>query len=329
MYCENCGNWIPDDSKFCDQCGAPVNKYAEAPQEDSSNYEQPGEPVRRPTGRQPGEPVHRPEQKTKKKSPFGFLLKLVAIAAVIFILVFVVWPIILEMRTTTPPIDPPGETAGNVQQGGTQAGTAGSTSEGDTTAIPPGGVMQGAASLGMTDEEKQAAQNAVSGSNGQTAGYDGSERPDVDDFLWYTEGDYGLDNDKGNNWSMIPDDAVILTDPAELEGTWKSLVVYESAETYETTSYQYFNTTLDYDAGDVTVTFDWYNRYYFADDSWEDQQNDSDYVCTGTWTEQGIATDDATEFTVTLFYTLGGKQYALGAVKTSSGRREQLALVRP
>lgn len=30
-YCQNCGNWLTDDSRFCDKCGTPQNNPPQAP----------------------------------------------------------------------------------------------------------------------------------------------------------------------------------------------------------------------------------------------------------------------------------------------------------
>lgn len=332
MYCENCGAQLPDDAKFCDKCGAPVSGQGSG------------------GGSRNG---------SSGKSPLKGFLKIIIGAAVVCALLFGLFVFWIKTHTNVPTLDPVepqnstvtivGQSGGSatatptaaaaptatpttgsstVWQVGDGTQTGGNTQPAQTTpaaeTTPPGGVMQGAASVGMTDEEKAA---AAAGSQAAPS-YSADGLPTGADFEWYTGGNYGLNDHTGNNWVTIPDEAVMLTDPNVLKGTWKSLVVYES-EDHEPTSYQFFTTTLDYDSGNVTVTYDWHSHYYLSSGNNVDEQDKEDYVCTGTWTEMGIDTSDRSDLIITAFYELNGKQYALGSVHTSSDRRAQLALVRP
>ncbi|MCR5295050.1 MAG: zinc ribbon domain-containing protein [Lachnospiraceae bacterium] len=362
MYCEKCGARIPDDSKFCEHCGSPVNPAPRSERDDSPK-------------RQPASAYSAGSR--KEKPLIVKVLKFLLGAAVVCALLFGAFLFFVHMLYRTPP-EPPlyfnesgssasdaesgsasdesaagslaessvsvsqgltsereaeesGTAAASVSdaQGGAASESSGGDAQGTSAGIPPGGVMHGAASLGMTEEEIRKAEAEYEGQTGTTPSPDSAGLPEEADFLWYLQGNYGLDTRQGNNWSVIPDEALMLSDPSALAGDWKTLVLYEDAETYEPTSCQFFNSNLAYDAGRVTVTFKWYKRYYFASGELVDEQDKADYVCSGSWNEQGLAAEDKCGLIVTAFYELDGRQYALGSVESGSGRRCQLAMVRP
>lgn len=78
MFCNNCGNQIPDGSKFCASCGAPAQ--AAAPQTEVQQPEpQQAQPVY--TAPQQTEPVYAaPQQPQKKKAPI-WLAAVIGLAA--------------------------------------------------------------------------------------------------------------------------------------------------------------------------------------------------------------------------------------------------------
>ena len=39
MYCESCGEQIPDDSNFCESCGSPVKEVADKVVKEQINIE--------------------------------------------------------------------------------------------------------------------------------------------------------------------------------------------------------------------------------------------------------------------------------------------------
>lgn len=81
MFCPNCGNQLPDNAKFCVNCGTSVNIITESAEPDSSPYVPPyEEPYEAPY-----EPAV-PEYKPKKKLPLAIIL--IAAAALIAVLVF-------------------------------------------------------------------------------------------------------------------------------------------------------------------------------------------------------------------------------------------------
>ena len=77
MFCSHCGSQLPDNTKFCSNCGAPVlatNNPAPQPQQPVN--QQPRQTVNQSPNQQP----QQPQQTPKKKSNF-FLILIIALGA--------------------------------------------------------------------------------------------------------------------------------------------------------------------------------------------------------------------------------------------------------
>ncbi len=146
-----------------------------------------------------------------------------------------------------------------------------------------------------------------------------SERPDLGDFLWYLEGVY---------YDGIPDNAAYINEFSNLTGGWKAVFYYDPEFTVDAFGYDFMNIVIDGSAENTSVTLDWY-LYYGDSEEW-DKTDLNDSVLTGTYGADGItAGSPGFMIYITDFYSLNGKQYAVGYLNLQSGEPSFVALVRP
>jgi hypothetical protein len=148
-----------------------------------------------------------------------------------------------------------------------------------------------------------------------------SERPGTEDFLWYTEGVY---------YDGLPEGVEPITDFNALAGSWKAFFWYDPDNTVNSYALEFLNISIAGEATAVTLTLDWYKM--FAGDSYEenDYTSNEDSVLSGTYAEGGITAGEP-GYTMHIygFYTLYGKQYAIGSLELESGEPTFVAMVRP
>ena len=146
------------------------------------------------------------------------------------------------------------------------------------------------------------------------------ERPDLEDFLWYTE-DVVYDG--------VPSDATILDNLEFLTGSWKALIIYAPNNEYEASAMEFLNIALAGSLESLSLTLDWYQIFWANEGESFDETDMEDSVFNGKWENGGLWASGAGTILLTQFYEQNGKQYAVGKMDTPDGIPALLALVRP
>lgn len=146
------------------------------------------------------------------------------------------------------------------------------------------------------------------------------ERPDLEDFLWYTE-DVVYDG--------VPSDATILDNLEFLTGSWKALIIYAPNNEYEASAMEFLNIALAGTAESLSLTLDWYQIFWANEGESFDESDMEDSVFLGKWETGGLWASGAGTIRLTQFYEQSGKQYAIGTMDTPDGIPALVALVRP
>lgn len=146
------------------------------------------------------------------------------------------------------------------------------------------------------------------------------ERPDLEDFLWYTE-DVVYDG--------VPSDANIIDNIDPLTGSWKALIIYDPNNEYDAGAMEFLNVALAGTAESLSLTLDWYQIFWANDGESLDESDMEDTVFSGKWESGGLWASGAGTIRLTQFYEQNGKQYAVGTMDTPDGIPALVALVRP
>lgn len=148
--------------------------------------------------------------------------------------------------------------------------------------------------------------------------YSTEERPDLEDFLWYTQGVY---------YDGVPANAVQIEDFTDITGGWKGLIFFDPENQQEMWGMKLVNVTIS-GSKDLSLTLDWYMAYYSDEGLSTDETEFEDMVFNGSWDGGLVATDQATIY-FPQFYELNEKQYAIGHMDTLNDIPAYMALVRP
>ena len=146
------------------------------------------------------------------------------------------------------------------------------------------------------------------------------ERPDSEDFLWYTE-DVVYDG--------VPSDANIIDNIDPLTGSWKALIIYDPNNEYDAGAMEFLNVALAGTAESLSLTLDSYQIFWANEGESFDETDMEDSVFLGKWEKGGLWASGAGTIHLTQFYELNGKQYAVGTMDTPDGTPALVALVRP
>ena len=146
------------------------------------------------------------------------------------------------------------------------------------------------------------------------------ERPDLEDFLWYTE-DVVYDG--------VPSDANIIDNIGPLTGSWKALIIYDPNNEYDAGAMEFLNIALAGTAESLSLTLDWYQIFWSNEGESFDETDMEDGAYSGKWENGGLWASGAGTIRLTRFYEQNGKQYAVGTMDTPDGTPALVALVRP
>ena len=134
------------------------------------------------------------------------------------------------------------------------------------------------------------------------------EDPSPEDFDWFV------------NTTSAPTGAQLLTDSADVSGTWKYIVQYYGSSDVSEIG------TMDVEADDSSVTVSGKPYQTAVDGEYEDS-NGSDFELKGTYDEGAfIASGTYGKLTMTQFYKLGSHKYAIGELINPSGEKRMWAL---
>jgi hypothetical protein len=146
------------------------------------------------------------------------------------------------------------------------------------------------------------------------------ERPDLDDFLWYTE-------DVIEN--RVPEGAQVIDNTSPVLGGWKGFILYDPDNSYGEYSSELLNVTIEGSDDNLRLTLDWYLLLLPGDTQAYDETEMEDIVFEGEWIAGGIQAFGWGEIQLRRLYNLDGKQYAVGSLETPDGTPALVALVRP
>ena len=146
------------------------------------------------------------------------------------------------------------------------------------------------------------------------------ERPDLEDFLWYTE-DAAYDG--------VPSDANTIDNIDPLTGGWKALIIYDPNNEHDASAMEFLNVALAGTAESLSLTLDWYQIFWANEGESFDESDMEDTVFNGKWENGGLWASGAGTIRLTQFYEQNGKQYAVGTMDTPDGTPALVALVRP
>lgn len=146
------------------------------------------------------------------------------------------------------------------------------------------------------------------------------KRPDLADFLWYTE-EVAYDG--------LPSDANIIDNIGSLTGSWKALIIYDPNNEYDAGAMEFLNVSLTGTAESLSLTLDWYQIFWANEGESFDESDMEDSVFLGKWDTGGLWASGVGTIRLTQFYELNGKQYAVGTMDTPDGTPALMALVRP
>ncbi|NCC20752.1 hypothetical protein EOM33_07025 [Candidatus Saccharibacteria bacterium] len=146
------------------------------------------------------------------------------------------------------------------------------------------------------------------------------ERPDLEDFLWYTE---------DVAYVGVPSDANIIDNIDPLTGGWKAVIIYDPNDEYDAGAMEFLNIALAGTAENLSLTLDWYQIFWANEGESFDESDMEDSVFLGKWETGGLWASGAGTIRLTQFYEQSGKQYAIGTMDTPDGIPALVALVRP
>ena len=146
------------------------------------------------------------------------------------------------------------------------------------------------------------------------------KRPDLENFLWYTE-DVAYDG--------VPSDANIIDNIDPLTGGWKAIIIYDPNDEYDAGAMEFLNIALAGTAESLSLTLDWHQIFWANEGESFDETDMEDGVFNGKWENGGLWASGAGTIRLTQFYEQSGKQYAIGTMDTPDGIPALVALVRP
>lgn len=139
----------------------------------------------------------------------------------------------------------------------------------------------------------------------------------VDDFKWYM-------NDVYKNG--IPTSGIIMSDFAKLEGEWRGFIWYDPENANNSKAMELAKVNISGTDRAPSLLIDWQTMITETEALNETTMQDTIYIC--TLSENGLISTDGAGLKISSFYTLNGKQYAIGTIGTVDGISSYIALVR-
>lgn len=116
----------------------------------------------------------------------------------------------------------------------------------------------------------------------------------------------------------VPAEAEAIYSSGEITGSWK-VTIYENGKKVSGDRILLLNADISEEEDGLSVVLDWYSASYVTEAKTEDETSKKDAVLSAGW-KSGILTveDGEYKFTVSDFYRLDGKEYAVGSGKIGS-----------
>ncbi len=167
-----------------------------------------------------------------------------------------------------------------------------------------------------TSEPEQRADDRV----GNGTALSTTERPDLGDFLWYSEDVF---------YSGVPEGTSRITELDSVYGDWKAFIYYDPDNSHGFSAMEFLNMNISGSADTLNVTLDWYQIYWANEGESYDESSFEDTLFTGQWENDGLWASGAGTIRLTELYELNNAQYAVGTMDTPDGIPAFVALVRP
>ncbi len=150
-----------------------------------------------------------------------------------------------------------------------------------------------------------------------------TDRSAIDDFDWFLN----LVMDSG-----MPDDATYITEPEDVLGDWKCMVIFDPADAEGKRSYHFCHVHIDCLRQDGTDTMspqiEWDYEMDLAGNEIDESEKER-YLGMGEWSDGWIGNSQAAHNVKIRFYRTGdGKQYAYGGITLPDVKSTGICLVR-
>lgn len=173
--------------------------------------------------------------------------------------------------------------------------------------------------LESSDIDYQADETPSKELEGPDIDYSTAARPDLSDFLWYTE---------EVQYDGVPSEATVIDNIEPLIGGWKALIIYDPNNEMESYAMEFLNINLTGTKEGVSLLLDWY-MIFWGDGQGFDETDMEDSVFTGRWDETGLWASGPGTIRLNKFYSINNRQYAIGTMDTPDGTPAFIAMVRP
>ncbi len=292
-FCKNCGNQLIEGDAFCEVCGSPVTSTTEG-----QNTTQP-QPGFVQLNAQYQNNTYSPQPQPKKNNSTLLIVIIVVIAVVVLALGGFILYHFLTGGTGNEPKN-------QIESQANTHSTYESIPPKHETAESDYEVSESNYETTQSDYEPINTDNNTDSQTPNTL-----EDPTQEDFGWIT----GV--------TSPPFGAEILTESADISGQWKAYLDYSQVGAQE---YAVVNIIAD----SKTARVEWSIRQIDYDGTGFRNGPDKLYYLDGVFDEGYLnATGEIRgDFTVTSFYKLGSKQYALGTMINPSGDTAYVYLVR-
>ena len=340
MFCENCGTRLPDNSVICAQCGArtepdapvpggasaqgtPPSPMAPVPVQGQQHISAPP-PVTPPYASQQSGPAYQPPP--PKKSRTGLVVVIVLVIVVLGVGGFFGYKALTGQDKPIIGAVVSSSASGSAGSSHSAANSSSATSSGSPTS------SGSATSSGNPASSAASAAASASASTPQAQdfkdykGYAKGEIPSIGDFFWFTE---------DVKWDGLPSGRTVITDFDAISGYWKayeeSIPMFEGDERY----LMWLNAEISGTANQATLTYHSDNAIAYSDfiggsidlTGWYGSNYKGSF--SGGKLVVGNLTTDGIEVVIKEFYTIDGKQYAVGEEHWSVGEACYFVLVRP
>jgi len=325
MFCKNCGNQIPDDSVFCEECGtrmepdAPLSVQVNIPVPPPpavpayKMQQQVPEYTPQPAGYYVEQPMQQPY--STKKTPVGIIIGIFAAVVVIGVGGF------FGIRALIGQYFPVSETDDSPIVSPSVSDTVASPEIPEETPAVPDIVVTPA-----TPEETPTPEPQPQDPYEDYRGYANGNEASIGDFFWFTD---------DVKWDGLPAGRTAITDFNAISGYWKTytetIPMFEGEGEY----LKWFNAEISGDANQAvfiyhTKGFTAFNMERGRSD--DISAGDGEYL-NGRFSDGRLVVGErdtkGLEIDIKDFYILDGKQYAVGEISYISGEKEYIVLVRP
>ena len=352
MFCNVCGNNVKDGAAFCEVCGSPIGqKNGQQPnqtqqpggrqipyQNQQQQFQQNVPYNQQPQLQQGMQPQFQqnippdyqqnmppnyqqsvPPQSGAKSNPLPIIIAAIAVVVVLGVLCILLFVSPGFLRK-----DDDWETVSNTTNESKTEVTTETVTEATTEVVTEETTTEATTAEVTTETTTEATTEDVRAALfAEAAKLSTSDRPNIAQFFWYTE---------GVRWDGIPAGVETITQRELLEGDWMMYMVTDPY--YKTNSYseRYLNANihLEDDGKSVSINLDWWMMNYGGESVDESVYGDEKF--TGSYDESNCMVTQSSAYnslTLTDYWKRGKNQFILGTFMWNDGSEGLVALVRP